>query len=237
MGSGTLKVNVFLGEQVFPVKSEITVRDIKGEVVVTHFTCDNGKCPGPKLPAPSPDSNPPFYSYDVTVVPTDENLRKVTVHGVQIFDGVETYLPVHIHPALSGVETQQSAEDIFIPGYHGVDLPRPEDPLEDGGSSNDDVVPVAAVTSRLRSQDEIPIPTHITVHLGAPSASASNVRVPFKEYIKNVASSEVYPTWNREALKANVLAITSFALNRIYTNTFVLGILCAFQQYKLLRKL
>jgi len=186
MGSGTLRVSAFLGEQVFPVKAEITVRDAKGEVIVTHFTCENGKCPGPKLYAPPPDSNPPFASYDVTVMPVDENLRKVTVHGVQIFDGVETFLPVHIHHALSGVETQQSAEDIFIPGYHGVDLPRPEEPMEDDGAGNDDIIPVATATSRLRSQDEILIPTHITVHLGAPSAAAPNVRVPFKEYIKNM---------------------------------------------------
>ena len=64
------------------------------------------------------------------------------------------------------------------------------------------------------------IPTEITVHLGAPNASAANVTVPFVSYIKNVASSEVYPTWEPSALRANILAITSFALNRVYTEYY-----------------
>ena len=64
------------------------------------------------------------------------------------------------------------------------------------------------------------IPTEITVHLGAPNASAANVTVPFVSYLKNVASSEVYPTWEPSALRANILAITSFALNRVYTEYY-----------------
>ena len=64
------------------------------------------------------------------------------------------------------------------------------------------------------------IPSYITVHLGAPSQSAENVTVSFLDYIKNVASSEVYPTWEPDALRANILAITSFALNRVYTEYY-----------------
>ena len=64
------------------------------------------------------------------------------------------------------------------------------------------------------------VPQRITVHLGAPSKPAENVTVSFLDYVKNVASSEVYPTWEEEALKANILAITSFALNRIYTEYY-----------------
>ena len=64
------------------------------------------------------------------------------------------------------------------------------------------------------------IPQRITVHLGAPNKPAENVTVPFVDYVKNVASSEIYPTWEEEALKANILAITSFALNRIYTEYY-----------------
>ena len=60
------------------------------------------------------------------------------------------------------------------------------------------------------------IPEQITVHLGPPGSDAPNVTVPFIDYIKNVASSEVYPTWEVSALRANILAIVSFALNRIY---------------------
>lgn len=64
------------------------------------------------------------------------------------------------------------------------------------------------------------IPENITVHLGPPDSAAANVRVPFVDYVKNVASSEIYPTWDDSALTANILAIISFALNRVYTEFY-----------------
>ena len=64
------------------------------------------------------------------------------------------------------------------------------------------------------------IPQTITVHLGAPDTAAPNVTVPFTDYIKNVASSEIYPTWEESALRANIFAIVSFALNRVYTEFY-----------------
>ena len=59
------------------------------------------------------------------------------------------------------------------------------------------------------------VPQRITVHLGAPDAYAANVTVTFPDYVKNVASSEIYPTWEESAIRANILAIVSFALNRV----------------------
>lgn len=68
---------------------------------------------------------------------------------------------------------------------------------------------------------ELPfIPETITVHLGAPDANAPNVTVPFPDYIKNVASSEIYPTWPISSLRANILSQISFALNRVYTEWY-----------------
>ena len=64
------------------------------------------------------------------------------------------------------------------------------------------------------------VPQQITVHLGSPSSDAPNVTVSFADYVKNVASSEIYPTWDVSALRANILAITSFALNRVYTEFY-----------------
>ena len=64
------------------------------------------------------------------------------------------------------------------------------------------------------------IPQRITVHLGPPDSDAQNVTVTFPDYVKNVASSEIYPTWEESALRANILAITSFALNRVYTEFY-----------------
>ena len=64
------------------------------------------------------------------------------------------------------------------------------------------------------------IPAEITVHLGPPDTPAPNVTLPFAEYIANVASSEIYPTWPENAIRANIYAQISFALNRIYTEFY-----------------
>lgn len=64
------------------------------------------------------------------------------------------------------------------------------------------------------------IPQNIVVHLGRPGDDAQNINVSFPDYIKNVASSELYPTWPESALRANIYAIISFALNRIYTDWY-----------------
>lgn len=67
---------------------------------------------------------------------------------------------------------------------------------------------------------QVVIPAAITVHLGAPDEPAQNVTVSFLDYIKNVASSEIYPTWPESAIRANLYAITSTALNRVFTEWY-----------------
>ncbi len=70
-------------------------------------------------------------------------------------------------------------------------------------------------------QANIPvIPEEITVHLGPPNSDAENVTLPFADYVKNAASSEIYPTWDESALRANIYAITTFALNRVYNEWY-----------------
>lgn len=64
------------------------------------------------------------------------------------------------------------------------------------------------------------VPNNITIHLGAPNEAASDITVPFADYIANVASSEIYPTWPKNALIANIYAIISFALNRVYNEWY-----------------
>src|SRR5574344_2179538 len=64
------------------------------------------------------------------------------------------------------------------------------------------------------------VPTDITIHLGKPDEAAKDITVPFVDYLKNVASSELYPTWPEDALKADILAIISFAMNRIYNEWY-----------------
>ncbi|MBR3523475.1 MAG: peptidoglycan-binding protein [Bacilli bacterium] len=64
------------------------------------------------------------------------------------------------------------------------------------------------------------VPNNITIHLGAPDKYARDITVPFTDYIANVASSEIYPTWPRNALIANIYTIISFAMNRIYNEWY-----------------
>lgn len=64
------------------------------------------------------------------------------------------------------------------------------------------------------------VPNNITVHLGKPSESARDITIPFTDYISNVASSEIYPTWPNNALIANIYSIISFAMNRIYNEWY-----------------
>lgn len=69
-------------------------------------------------------------------------------------------------------------------------------------------------------QGEPYIPETITVHLGTPDSDAANVTVPFSDYVKNVASSEIFATWPENSLRANIYVIMTFALNRIYTEWY-----------------
>lgn len=80
---------------------------------------------------------------------------------------------------------------------------------------------MSITTTQRPPQPLLPVvPETIIVHLGRPDRPAENVEVTFADYIKNVASSEIYPTWPEEAIKANILAQISFALNRIYTEWY-----------------
>jgi len=72
----------------------------------------------------------------------------------------------------------------------------------------------------IRTSEYVYIPETITVHLGPPDSIAENVTLPFIDYVKNVASSELYPTWPEDALRANIHAIVSIALNRVFTEWY-----------------
>ena len=86
-----------------------------------------------------------------------------------------------------------------------------------GGAGRADGGTVGSTDRILR---QVVIPNPITVHLGPPGANVSNVQVSFPDYVKNVASSEIYPTWQEASLTANIHAIVTFALNRIYTEWY-----------------
>ena len=88
------------------------------------------------------------------------------------------------------------------------------------GSGADNIDTPETGTEGERILRQVIIPNPITVHLGAPGSNASNVRLSFPDYVKNVASSEIYPTWPDASLRANIYAIITFALNRIFTEWY-----------------
>ena len=157
----------------------------------------------------TPEDTGPFYStYQVDVMLPGKFITEI-IHDVQIFDTVESILPVRMLPL--PMNSEQLVDEIEIPST-AVGLPIKRDQV------GPPVQPTPAFTPfALR---EVVIPDFITVHLGHPNSSARNVRVRFSDYIKNVASSEIYPTWPQASLEANILAQISFALNRVFTEWY-----------------
>ncbi len=148
------------------------------------------------------------YAYSLVDVYVEaDGFVPVFVRGVQVFPSLQSELPLNLEPDVS----------LFPRGY----VQRYTVP--------DNTVVSAPLRIRQYSESEITtdvlpeviIPANIVVHLGTPSNSAAeNVTVPFTEYIKNVASSEIFPTWDEEAIRANIHAQISLALNRVYTEWY-----------------
>lgn len=130
----------------------------------------------------------------------------VMVEGVQVFSGITSILPVHLTET-PDMARSGGVEIISIPPSvlnSPADRTPASEPEEMAG----------------RIQQRVFIPASIRVHLGSPNAAARNVIVSFPDYIKNVASSEIYPTWPESALRANIYAQIGFALNRVYTEWY-----------------
>lgn len=149
----------------------------------------------------------PYTSVDVYV--EAEGFFPVRVRNVQVFGETQSILPVNMLPKSSGyINLVDGVMDFTIPSNHLLSS-------ETHGMRG----PGIQLSEPLISED-IYIPNTITVHLGTPASEAQNVTVPFNEYIKNVASSEIYPTWPEESLRANIHAIISLTLNRIFTEWY-----------------
>lgn len=211
MGTGYLIVQARTGDDALPVGNALVVlSDADGNPLYETGTDLNGNTEPLALPAPDgrltldPAYGKPAYSvYDVTV--SAENYTTIHIHGVEIVDTQTSILPVDMLPLVDEPNPVRSI-DIDIPPV-GLLIP------DQGGQQGP--------TGELRALREVVIPDYITVHLGTPNnAAARNVRVSFPEYIKNVASSEIYSTWPDNALVANIHVIVTFALNRIYTEWY-----------------
>lgn len=147
-------------------------------------------------------SGTPFISYNVLALANGFN--SVHIVGIPILEGETAIQPIEFVPMRELQRTPTVTEiQIGAPAVSTTGNRYQEGPVTE---------------SRVLRQVVIPNP--ITVHLGSPGASASNVQVSFSDYVKNAASSEIYPTWPESSLRANIYAIITFALNRVYTEWY-----------------
>lgn len=151
-----------------------------------------------------PESTQPYSEYTLTI--SAPGYETAVINNTQLLSGETAVQPVQLVP----LETAPS--DIVIPAHtlYGEYPPKiPEDEIKPVSESGEIVL------------SRVVIPETIVVHTGPPGdAGAKNYYVPYKDYIKNVASSEIYATWPESTITANVLAIMSFTLNRVYTEWY-----------------
>ncbi len=148
----------------------------------------------------------PYAEYSLLM--EADGYEPVNISGVEILSGRMSIQDIKLRPLLEG----ENGEDFVIPAHtlYGEYPPK---------IAEAEVKPVNPPGEIVLSR--VVIPEYIIVHDGAPSDStASDYYVLYKDYIKNVASSEIYATWPEETIKANVLAIMSFTLNRVYTEWY-----------------
>jgi peptidoglycan hydrolase-like protein with peptidoglycan-binding domain len=183
------------------------------DVVIEQMTTDeSGLTPEIELSAPpidyslAPNEPQPYSLYDASV--TAPNFISDFYSDIQILPSVSSEQPVSLIPSTPTGAT----EEVFAIDPHTLygDFPPkiPEDEIKPSAETGAIVLP------------SVVIPEYVVVHDGPPTSPATNHYVRFRDYIKNVASSEIYATWPEATIYANVLAILSFTLNRVYTEWY-----------------
>lgn len=212
MAIGYLRIQARTAHGAIPISGvDVRVSDDVGRSVYGLTTDENGETRmvsletvDKSLSMDSGYAGTPYVNYEVFA--QAKGFLPVHVTGVSIFDGETAVLPLVLVPLEAGEDgRQQQAMEITI-GKPAVAM---EGRRHQEGP--------AGGTYVLRY---VVIPNPITVHLGSPSSPAANVQVSFTDYVKNVASSEIYPTWPEAALRANIYAIITFALNRVFTEWY-----------------
>lgn len=215
MAKGSLIVNVYLDTVANPIIGadvEILGSNIKVK------TDASGSTKKIELDAPdkSLSENPqtkekPYSTYDIKV--SKIGLVPTVINNVEIFPDVLAYQNVFL---TSIDESSQTENEINLDGSA---LWENEPPLITEDETEEETENFGIATFAL---PRVLVPEYIIVHDGIPSnTNAPNYQVPFVDYIKNVASSEIYSTWPKETIKANVHAIVSFTLNRIFTEWYL----------------
>ena len=222
MATGTLRVQARTELGFFPVQgARVTIRSSGSDQILEEATTDeSGNTQLIELEAPDvayslePQREVrPYSTYDITV--ESSGFQTVRIVGVQILAGQEAIQEVLAVPRGEGfvsLSVGQSWIEI-TPNTLWGDFPEkiPEDEVKPlPGFEEDGFVVLPNVV----------VPEFVIVHDGRPNEAAPDYRVPYAEYIKNVASSEIYSTWPEATILANVLAIMSFTLNRVYTEWY-----------------
>lgn len=214
--TGRLKISVTSSIGLIPVRDatvKISYKGMPNSIIETLNTDISGQTEEIALPSPpleysmEPGAEQPYSEYNIEV--DAPGYEPVMVSGTEILPDSLALQPIEMNP----IEVEQEEEEtIVIPDHtlYGEYPPKiPEDeikPMDETGE---------IVLSR------VVIPEYVVVHDGVPSDStAPNYYVKYKDYIKNVASSEIYATWPENAIYANILTIMSVTLNRVYTEWY-----------------
>ena len=219
MAQGYLQVDVVSDANSFPVQdADIVVARTEepDEIIEETRTNSSGQTENLPLDAPplelslSPEETErPYAEYTIRI--TAPGFEPFVVSGTEVLADVTAIQGIRLRP-LSNVPAGEQTETVTIPDHtlYGDYLPK---------IAESEIKPVIETGEIVLSR--VVVPQTVVVHDGVPTnASAANYYVPYRDYIKNVASSEIYATWPRSAIVANVLAIMSFTLNRVYTEWY-----------------
>ena len=211
---GYLKFGIFDITVAKPLEgAKIVISDDKQDLM-TLFTDKSGQTKAIPLETPpidyslEPDSPMPYSMYNALI--TADGYETEEIKGIQIYANNESIQDINMKP----ISIAKNPREVIIippPTIYG-DYPAkiPEDEEKNLQKESGFIV-----------LDKVVVPEFIVVHDGDPNDNtAPNYWVPYKEYIKNVASSEIFSTWPDAAIRANILAINSFTLNRVYTEWY-----------------
>lgn len=215
--SGTMKISVVSAIGLIPIANAAVTISYTGDPeapLETLITDNSGQTRTVALPAPplglslTPDTlEQPYAEYNITV--TAEGYEPVIVSGSEVFANELSLQPIRMNPL---VTTEGGEKTVVIPAHTLFGEFPPKIP-------EDEIKPMAETGEIVLSR--VVIPEYVIVHDGVPSdPTAPNYWVRYKDYIKNVASCEIYTTWPESTLYANILVIMSFTLNRVFTEWY-----------------
>ncbi|MBS5282928.1 MAG: peptidoglycan-binding protein [Clostridiales bacterium] len=216
--SGRLQIHAVNIQTNIPIRNATVTISYKGEpdrIIERLDTNSSGQTPLISLPAPpvgyslEPTIIQPYSEYNLLV--EAEGFEPLAISGTEILADSTALQPADMTPVEPG-EEQPPDQPVVIPDHtlYGDYPPKIAEP---------EIKPVNESGEIVLSR--VVVPQTVVVHDGVPTDStAKNYFVPYRDYIKNVASSEIYSTWPASSITANVLAIMSFTLNRVYTEWY-----------------